>query len=196
MTNSVKISFIPWNTEHLEMKKFTWNLMTIDESGLGFKFDFENPTYVSMGEGSDKMKITFQNTQFYLIPEDESLSSLPNGYEITIDLPPQELPNLVKAVPKETQEQTLLTLIAANGWLSFLFGMSMQPLFDMINSLQITALLPLTNIVLPSGAMDLFEVILTIVAFDFFPLYNPGFTETEAYNIRFEWFGFDNINFV
>ena len=170
--------------------------MTIDESGLGFKFDFENPTYVSMGEGSDKMKITFQNTQFYLIPEDESLSSLPNGYEITIDLPPQELPNLVKAVPKETQEQTLLTLIAANGWLSFLFGMSMQPLFDMINSLQITALLPLTNIVLPSGAMDLFEVILTIVAFDFFPLYNPGFTETEAYNIRFEWFGFDNINFV
>ena len=72
----------------------------------------------------------------------------------------------------------------------------MQPLFDMINSLQITALLPLTNIVLPSIAMDIFEVILTIVAFDFFPLYDPGFTETEAYNIRFEWFGFDNINFV
>ena len=72
----------------------------------------------------------------------------------------------------------------------------MQPLLDMINSLQITALLPLTNITIPSEAFEFFEVILAIVAFDFFEPYDPGFTETEAYNVRLEWFGFDSVNFV
>ena len=66
----------------------------------------------------------------------------------------------------------------------------------MINSLQITALLPLTNIVLPANAKSLFEVIIMIVAFDFFPLYDPGFTATDPYSYKFDWFGFGNINFV
>ena len=66
----------------------------------------------------------------------------------------------------------------------------------MINSLQITALLPLTNITIPSEAFEFFEVILAIVAFDFFPLYDPGFTETDSYNEKFAWFGFDSVNFV
>ena len=72
----------------------------------------------------------------------------------------------------------------------------MQPLFDMINSLQITALLPLTNITLPANAMTLFEVIVSIVAFDFFPLANPGFTETDPFSAKFDWFGFGSVNFV
>ena len=66
----------------------------------------------------------------------------------------------------------------------------------MINSLQITALLPLTSITLPQNAMSLFEVIVHIVAFDFFPLYNPGFTETEPFSAKFDWFGFGSVNFV
>ena len=53
-----------------------------------------------------------------------------------------------------------MALIAANSWLTFAFSFSMQPLFDMINSLQITALLPLTNVKIPSNAMGLFEVIM------------------------------------
>ena len=72
----------------------------------------------------------------------------------------------------------------------------MQPLFDMINSLQITALLPLTNIKLTAEMYTFFDIVMIVVAFDFFPLYDPGFTETEAYNVKFSWFGFDSINFV
>ena len=89
-----------------------------------------------------------------------------------------------------------MTLITANAWLSFLFGVSMQPLFDMINSLQITALLPLTQLTIPSNVMEFFDILISIVAFDFFPLYDPGFTETEAYSEKFAMFGFDTINFV
>ena len=80
--------------------------------------------------------------------------------------------------------------------LSFIFGVSMQPLFEMINSLQITALIPLTNLYLPANAMLLFEVLMHIVAFEYFPMYNPGFTETEPYTYKFAWFGFETINFV
>ena len=75
----------------------------------------------------------------------------------------------------------------------------MQPLFNMINSLQITALLPLNNIALPANAMDLFKVLVMIVAFDFFALYdywNPGFTGTGPYSDKFEWFGFDSVNYI
>ena len=66
----------------------------------------------------------------------------------------------------------------------------------MINSLQVTALLPLTQLTIPSNVMELFDILITIVAFDFFPLYDPGFTETEPYSEKFAMFGFDTINFI
>ena len=44
--------------------------------------------------------------------------------------------------------------------------------------------------------MSVFEVIMTIVAFDFFPLYDPGYTETEPYNEKFGWIGVDSINYI
>ena len=44
--------------------------------------------------------------------------------------------------------------------------------------------------------MEFFDILISIVAFDFFPLYDPGFTETEAYSEKFAMFGFDTINFV
>ena len=93
----------------------------------------------------------------------------------------------------------MVTIISSNAWLGFVFGVSMQPLFDMINSLQITALLPLNNITIPANVMVLFQLIVTIVAFDFFPFYdhyNPGFTPTEPYTEKFAWFGFDSVNYV
>ena len=75
----------------------------------------------------------------------------------------------------------------------------MQPLFDMINSLQMTALMGLNHISLPSNAMQLFKILVTIVAFDFFDVYseyNPGFTATEPYSERLSWFGFGSINYI
>ena len=96
----------------------------------------------------------------------------------------------------ESAKGGIMTLITTNAWLSFIFGVSMQPLFDMINSLQVTALLPLTQLTIPANVMELFDILISIVAFDFFPLYDPGFTETEAYSEKFAMFGFDTINYV
>ena len=44
--------------------------------------------------------------------------------------------------------------------------------------------------------MELFDILINIAAFDFFPLYDPGFTETEPYSEKFAMFGFDTINYV
>ena len=92
-----------------------------------------------------------------------------------------------------------MTVLLSNTWLAFFFGISMQPLFDMINCLQITALLGFFDVTFPSNAMDLFKVLVTIVSFDFFDFYdtfNPGFTPTEPYSSKFDWFGFGSINFM
>lgn len=96
----------------------------------------------------------------------------------------------------EATETGIISMIAANAWLNFFLGISLQPLFDMINSLQFTALLPLTSITLPSTTTALFEILLSIVSFDFWPLPDPGYTETEPYNEKLDSFGIDNTNFV
>ena len=161
MTNSVKAELIPWTTEHLDKKKFNWTLAVIDEKNVQFNFFFEHPLFISQNAMADTMKITFENTPFYIVPQDSSKLPIPNGYPLMIKMPP-EVESFVETmeVTSEGTKTSLLTVIAANGWLSFLFGISMQPLFDMINSLQITALLPLTNLQIPANVMILFEVLM------------------------------------
>ena len=39
------------------------------------------------------------------------------------------------AVDPGDAQTTFVTIIASNSWVGFAFGVSMQPLFDMINSL-------------------------------------------------------------
>ena len=89
-----------------------------------------------------------------------------------------------------------MAIITANAWFAFIFGISMQPLFDMINSLQVSTLLALTNINLPANAMKLYEVLVSIVGFELLPVFDPGFTETEPYSTRFDWFGVGSVNYL
>ena len=57
-------------------------------------------------------------------------------------------------------------------------------------------MLPLTNILLPANVMTLYEPLVQIVAFDYVDMYDPGFTKTEPYSYRFNWFGFGSTNYV
>lgn len=72
---------------NLEMKSFTWELLSYDENGFNLQINFEYPEYISFG-GMDTLKITFYNTYLYLAPKDETLGSIPDQYEIVIKLPP------------------------------------------------------------------------------------------------------------
>ena len=45
-----------------------------------FKFDFENPEYISMGDRADYISIKFFNTPLYLKPAVGSKKPVPNGW--------------------------------------------------------------------------------------------------------------------
>ena len=135
MTNSIRTELIPWSANHVANKTFTWTVSHIDEDHLHFDFIFDHPLYISQDGKWDTIKITFLNTPFYLIPEDKSKTAIANGYGIAIKIPPQTVIEEIPVVNTDNAKTTLVTLMASNTWFAFLMGMSMQPLFDMINSL-------------------------------------------------------------
>ena len=72
-------------------------------------------------------------------------------------------------------------------------------IFGSLISLQILAHMPLANVKIPPNALELFEVMFTIVSFDFFPLsdfVDFGFSPTEPYTKNFEYLGYETINFI
>ena len=59
--------------------------------------------------------------------------------------------------------------------------------------------MPLNNIPLPGNCYYMFDVIVSIVSFDFFPLHNYfdfNFTGTDAWSHSFAWLDYDSLNFV
>lgn len=78
------------------------------------------------------------------------------------------------------------------------FKFSLQTLFSSINSLQITAHLPLINITFSSSSYFIFDILISFVVFDFLPmdLLHFGFTQTEHWSEQFSWLGYDSGNYV
>ena len=104
----------------------------------------------------------------------------------------------------ELSEQVTVTkqlkgLIFANFFLAIAFGISLQELLGLINSLQIVAHLPLNNVPLPANCYFMFDILVKIVSFDLFPMhqyYDFKFTSTEAWSNSFAWLDYDSLNFV
>ena len=80
----------------------------------------------------------------------------------------------------------------------FLKGI-MAEMFASINSLQITAHIPLMNFNVPAPAYFIFDILIQIVAFDFLPitsLINFGYSRTEPFHDKFVWLGYEESNFI
>ena len=153
---------------NLDKKAFNWTIDVINEFQMFLSFNFENPLYISQDDLIDTVKISFWNTNLYMFPSDEEKAAIPDGYAITSELP------LQAPLEKSTLEEILLTeepvktFVGINLFLSFCFNISMNILYAMINSLQITAHLPLNNISFTPNVMETFEYLIEIVSFDFF----------------------------
>ena len=78
---------MPGDDYYLEMKQFQWDLVYYDEFRLKFRITFDNPAYISVEE-IDTIKITITKSETFLSPVDDGLSSVPDGYTITIKCPP------------------------------------------------------------------------------------------------------------
>ena len=90
LTNSFEVTLIPDSQRDIEKKNFAWTVEFVGEDSIEFKFDFENPDYISMGDRADYISIKFLNTPLFLIPTDKEKNPVPNGWEITTRLPPMK----------------------------------------------------------------------------------------------------------
>ena len=88
LLGSVKFEFVPANDWYLDKKGFKWEVGRYNEDGLGFKVTFEHPKFISVG-GTDTMKVQFFNSEKYLMPTSDGMNSIPDGYTMVIELPPQ-----------------------------------------------------------------------------------------------------------
>ena len=95
----------------------------------------------------------------------------------------------------ETQVKAFVLLKTS---FSFIFRMSVNLLYSMINSLQITAHLPLNNIVFKANAETIFKFLISIVSFDFIELkdLDMGFTYTDPWSPNFAMLDYESLNFV
>ena len=59
--------------------------------------------------------------------------------------------------------------------------------------------LPLTDINIPVNVLQPFQVMISVVSFDYYPPFeyiDVGFSEVWAYSESFEWIGYDSVNFL
>ena len=80
-----------------------------------------------------------------------------------------------------------------------LLAPTLQKLFGSIILFQILAHMPIANIILPANSMQAFEIMASIVSFDYFPVFDHldvGFTPTDSYRVNYEWLGYESLNFL
>ena len=194
LTNSVRLLFVPGSPYNLDKKATSWNITSIDQFGLKIKLFFKNPVYIAREELFDILKISFHNTEFYLIPEDESKSITPNGYTTISELPLQSDESL-----PTMDLSNLSTFVLSVFLIQYVLGFTKSKLFGMIKNLQISTHLALFNVPFTANTWVIFKLLLTCVTYDFLPIHEIipfDFSRTEPWNDRFELLGYESSNFI
>ena len=107
------------------------------------------------------------------------------------------MPKVSEAEVKPEEATQLLLLIQFA--LSFALGFSANTFVSMINSLQITAHLPLNNVPFVYPCRDTFEQLIAFVSFDILPgeaIEAMEMTPTDFWSTEFEFLGYDSCNFL
>ena len=91
------------------------------------------------------------------------------------------------------------SVMVSNFIIALILKTSLNQIFSSINSMQIVAHLPLIDIPFGANCYFIFDILIQIMSFDFFPVadyIDMGFQATDPWNIRFEWLGYESTNFV
>ena len=91
-----------------------------------------------------------------MFPSGTEKAPIPEGFSITSLLPPQMKENTIQLTSILPSEEQVKAIVGVNISFSFLFKVSMNLLYSMINSLQITAHLPLNDITFTANARRTF----------------------------------------
>jgi hypothetical protein len=106
----------------------------------------------------DVIAITFNNAESFIEPQNVNLTSIFDGFRITANLPIQ-----MSRADKESQEDLQVTMNTFV-WGSFVVGiflkLTLQTMFSSINSLQVTAHVPLLNFNMPAKAYFIYDILI------------------------------------
>lgn len=101
----------------------------------------------------------------------------------------------IEAKPEEATQ----LMVIVQFFLSFVLGFSANTFVSMVNSLQITAHLPLNNVPYVYPCRETFEVLIAFVSFDILPgeaIEAMNMTPTDYWSSEFEFLGYDSCNFL
>ena len=79
---------MPGNDLYLDKKEYEWKLNLYNDNEISFDVKFKYPKYISVN-GLDTLKISFLNAKSFMSPQEDGLESIPDGYTMTIKVPPQ-----------------------------------------------------------------------------------------------------------
>ena len=100
----------------------------------------------------------------------------------------------LQSVQESGQQIVIIQLL-----LSLLLKQVLAMVFGSILVVQIISHLPLTDIHLPVNVLQPFQILISVVSFDYFPPFeyiDVGFSDVWSYSPNFEWIGYDSINFL
>ena len=86
-TRSIHMKLIPGKAYELDKMNYHWNLTKFTRDDIELKVEFENPGIISNPVG-DTLYVHFNNTGSFLVPQNEKLLSLKEGYKIKVTVPP------------------------------------------------------------------------------------------------------------
>jgi len=70
---------VPGSENYIDKKTYKWEIVTYNDNELMMKFTYDYPEYISVGQ-PDTMKITFSNTEAWIVPSDSNMKSTPQGF--------------------------------------------------------------------------------------------------------------------
>ena len=101
-----------------------------------------------------------------MIPENGYIGIIPDGYTTELKIPPQLNPKIEKT--QKGVSSSMQGLVISNFFISFLLRITVSHLISSINSLQITAHLPLISIPFSAKTYFIFDILIIMVSFDYF----------------------------
>ena len=128
-----------------------WDVISIDPSGIDFKFSFNNPVSISQNDKPDMLLVQLAFSEF----EDKQGNKLPASIIKFVEIPSQMKSE--KEVQQVDSAQgaaggSSKTSMVTNFIVNLLLSGSMGQLWGMINGLQIVAYMPLFKVKVPGNA--------------------------------------------
>ena len=182
---------------------FTWEVISFEERLLVIQVTFARPSYISSGLSRDRFRATVKDSTYFVSAE--SLKAIPVETTYALSKVPKMMPNneFTKIFVRASQGFGNFANLSfcGNFVINLFLSGAMNTLWGMVNAMQIIAHFPLINIMMPSNAQIVFNVIVEIATFDIIPTEpliesaedDMGLIRKEyILTDNFEEFGFDS----